>query len=333
MFATEGQDKCMTVPPPTSLSSFTAAISALLAVVTVPCNVLVCLVILKCPPQFKNLRTPFTYFIVNLAMTDVLVGITTEPMSVVYHLMEARALSSTNFVRLLHLLYFLPCTVSVLSIMALTFERFFAIAKPLKYRRNVNHFRVFVVSGMIWILSPAFLSPYFAMGYRTFSFLFANVVILVTLCSLLYAYFKIIKTIQSRKKLRQETLRGFCFANQKATLFEEKLTSTFTCILILFAICYATPCLLIYIMNLCTNCSCEAIHWLRDTSFLCVICNSAINPFLYAWRLPSFRKGLRFMMLGISKKSSLPKNSTLNGAFNNRASSLTFHYEPSRSPH
>ncbi|XP_022781904.1 melanocyte-stimulating hormone receptor-like [Stylophora pistillata] len=314
MVATEGQDKCLAVPPPTSLSLFTAATSALLAVVTVPCNVLVCLVILRSPPQFKNLRTPFTYFILNLAITDVLVGITTEPMSVVYHLMEAREVSSPSFVRLFHLLYFLPCTVSVLSIMALTLERFFAIAKPLRYRRSVNHFRVIKASGMIWILSPGFLSPYFAVGYRTYSFLFANVVILVTLGILLYAYFKIIKTIQSRKKLRQETMRGFCFANQKATLFEEKVTFTFTWILILFAICYATPCLLIYIMNLCTNCSCEAIHWLRDTSFLCVICNSAINPFLYAWRLPSFRKGLRFMMLGISRKSSLAKNSKLDNA-------------------
>ena len=40
------------------------------------------------------------------------------------------------------------------------------------------------------------------------------------------------------------------------------------------------------------------IHWLRDTSFLGVTLNSAINPFLYAWRLPSFRRALRTVIPG-----------------------------------
>ena len=298
MFELEGKDDCAVVPAPTTLSLFTAAVSVLLALVTVPCNILVCLVILRSPPRLKNLRTPFTYFIFNLALTDLLVGAATEPISVVYHLMEARSVSSTSLIRLLQVLYFLPCMVSVLSILALTLERFYAISKPFKYRQSVTNSRVFLASGMIWILSPGFLTPYFVMGYRTFSFVFANVVILITLCTLVYAYFKIIKTIQRRKKIRQESLQGLFIANHRVTLFEEKLTRTFTTILILFTICYVTPCLLIYIMNLCTKCSCDTIHWLRDSTFLAVTCNSAINPFLYAWRLPSFRHALRIMMPG-----------------------------------
>ena len=305
MFELEGKDHCVAVPAPTSLSFFTAVVSVLLALVTVPCNILVCLVILKSPPQLKNLRTPFTYFILNLALTDLLVGIATEPISVVYHLMEARSVSSPSLIRLLQVLYFLTCTVSVLSILALTLERFFAISKPFKYRQSVKPSRVFLVSGMIWILSLGFLTPYFTMGYRAFSLVFANVVILLTLCILIYAYFKIIKTIQNRKKIRQGSPQGLCLANHKATLFEEKLTCAFTSILILFTICYVTPCLLIYIMNICTKCSCDAIHWLRDLTFLAVTCNSAINPFVYAWRLPSFRRALRMMMPGWKCRSSL----------------------------
>ena len=305
MFVLEGDDDCAAVPAPKTLSLFTAAVSVLLALVTVPCNILVCLVILRSPPQLKNLRTPFTYFIFNLALTDLLVGAATEPISVVYHLMEARSVSSPGLIRLLQVLYFLPCTVSVLSILALTLERFYAISKPLKYRQSVKHSRVFLASGMIWILSPGFLTPYFVMGYRAFSLLFANVVILVTLCTLIYAYFKIIKTIERRKRIRQDSLQGLFAANQKAALFEEKLTRTFTSILILFAVCYVTPCLLIYIMNLCTKCPCETIHWLRDSTFLAVISNSAINPFLYAWRLPSFRHALKIMMSGCKSRLTL----------------------------
>lgn len=310
MFEMEGKDDCAAVPASTTLSLFTAAVSGVVALVTVPCNILVCLVILRSPPRLKNLRTPFTYFILNLALTDLLVGAATEPISVVYHLIEARSVSSPSLVRLLQVLYFLTCTVSVLSILALTLERFYAISKPFKYRQSVTNSRVFLASGMIWILSSGFITPYFVMGYRVFSLVFANVVILITLCTVIYAYFKIIKTIQRRKNIRQDSLQGLFIANRQVTLYEEKLTRTFTSILILFAICYVTPCLLIYTMNLCTKCSCDTIHWLRDSTFLAVTCNSAINPFLYAWRLPSFRHALRIMMPGCTCHMTLDRDTT-----------------------
>lgn len=308
MFELEGQDKCEAVTAPTVLPFFTAAVSGLFSVITIPCNVLVCFTIVKSPAQFKSIRTPFTYFILNLAVTDLLVGAITEPTSVVYHIMEAYAVSSPVLIRLLQVLYFLLCTVSVLSILALTVERCFAISKPFDYRRGVKLSRVLMASGIIWLLSPVFVAPYFTMGYRTFSFVFANVVIILIFCTL-YAYFKIIKAIQHRKKFRKESLQGLCRANQKLALFEEKLTSTFISILILFAVCYVTPCLLMYVMNLCIPCSCDVIHWLRDTAFLTVTFNSAINPFLYAWRLPSFRRALKAVMTGSKNNSATTENS------------------------
>ena len=298
MLNLEVRDHCAAVPVPGYLPVFTATVSGLLSLVAVPCNIFVCLTIMKSSPQFKSLRTPFTYFILNLAATDLLIGAATEPVSVVYHFMEACSVTSLKLIKILHVLYFLPCTVSVFSILALTLERCFAISKPLKYRQSVNNSRVLFASGIIWLLSAIFLAPYFYLGYRTFAFFFANSVILLTICVSVTAYLKIIKTIRHRKKFRKESLQGLCIANRKATIFEEKLTNTFTSILILFGVCYVIPCILMYLMNLCTHCSCDSIHWLRDTSFLGVTLNSAINPFLYAWRLPSFRRALRTVIPG-----------------------------------
>ncbi|XP_068725357.1 adenosine receptor A1-like [Montipora capricornis] len=302
MFDHEGESQCASVKAPTSLSLFTAAMSFLFSIVTVPCNILVCFTIMKSSSQFKCLRTPFTHFIFNLAVTDLLVGALTEPVSVAYHITEAFSVSSPQLVRILQVLYFLPCTVSVLSILALTLERCYAISKPFEYRTRVNGYRVFLAAGIIWLLSPVFLAPYFVMGYRAFSFLFANVIILVSVCVLACAYLKIIRTLYQGRKFRKENLQSLSTANQKATLLEDKLTSTFILILILFAVCYITPCLLMYIMNLCapSQCSCHVIHWLRDTSFLAVTLNSAINPLLYAWRLPSFRRALSIVISGLA---------------------------------
>lgn len=295
------EDQCADAKAPTYLSLFTATMSGLFSLVTVPCNILACFTIMKSSSQFKNLRTPFTHFIFNLAMTDLLVGALTEPLSIAYHVTEVSSVSSSPLVKILHAVYFLPCTVSVLSMLALTLERCYAISKPFEYRRRVKGSRVVLAAGIIWLLSPVFLAPYFVMGYRAFSFLFANVIILLTFCIVVYAYLRIIRTIQQGKKFRKESLQSLCTTrNQKATLLQEKQTSTFVLILILFVVCYVTPCLLIYVMYLCKSCSCGVIHWLRDTSFLAVTLNSAINPLVYVWRLPSFRRALFALSFGQS---------------------------------
>lgn len=295
------EDECVVAKAPTYLSLFTATMSGLFSLITVPCNVLACFTIMKSSSRFKSLRTPFTHFIFNLAMTDLLVGVLTEPLSVAYHVMEVHSVSSPRLVKILHAMYFLPCTVSVLSMLALTLERCYAISKPFQYRRRVKGSRVLLAAGIIWLLSPVFLVPYFAMGYRAFSFLFANVIILLTFCIAVYAYLRIIRTIQQGKKFRKESLQSLCTTkDQKVALLQEKQTTTFVLILILFAVCYVTPCLLIYVMYLCRSCSCHIIHWLRDTSFLAVTLNSAINPLVYAWRLPNFRRSLFALTFGQS---------------------------------
>ena len=81
MLKLEVRDHCAAVPVPGYLPVFTATVSGLLSLVAVPCNIFVCLTIVKSPPQFKSLRTPFTYFILNLAATDLLIGAATEPVS------------------------------------------------------------------------------------------------------------------------------------------------------------------------------------------------------------------------------------------------------------
>ena len=47
------------------------------------------------------------------------------------------------------------------------------------------------------------------------------------------------------------------------------------------------------------------IHWLRDLQFLIVLCNFGINPYLYAWRLPQFKRALyKFLHLKARTKFS-----------------------------
>ena len=68
---------------------------------------------------------------------------------------------------------------------------------------------------------------------------------------------------------------------------------------------FTPACVIIYLLNFCTGCSCVLIHWLRDLQFLIVLCNFGINPYLYAWRLPQFKRAFyKFLHLKARTKFS-----------------------------
>ena len=63
---------CSNIGPPKALSYFTASFSVFLIILTIPGIFLVCLAIIKDP--FRNLKTPFNYFLLSLAVIDLVVG-------------------------------------------------------------------------------------------------------------------------------------------------------------------------------------------------------------------------------------------------------------------
>ena len=81
--------ECSNVSAPFELSIASASISALLLVITVPTNLLVCLAILVDPN--RELRTQFNCFTFNLGLADLIVGCVTEPVSIYSHITEAFA--------------------------------------------------------------------------------------------------------------------------------------------------------------------------------------------------------------------------------------------------
>ena len=105
-----GSDLCEDKRAPFELSVTTATISTILCVITVPGNVLICLAIVKDPN--KELRSAFNYLVLNLALADLITGICTEPVFVVFHVRsfkirrnEPRRGRSCSLLHQLHCLY------------------------------------------------------------------------------------------------------------------------------------------------------------------------------------------------------------------------------------
>lgn len=288
-----GDNICGNISAPTSLSYTSASLSILIALTSIAGNLLVILAVLVDPN--KDLRSPFNYFVSNLAFADLIVGCVVAPISVIFHICEGLGVHTIVPIKVLHLTFFITCTASLLSLAALAVDRYLAITSPLEYRTKLSTNRVIIASGTIWIFAIGFSFIYLESGYILYTFVFAHTTIVFTFIVLLFTYLKIFLSFRSQVQ-NWENLAETSEDNQaskRAVKWEKKITKTFLIMLALFMACYAPSCIFVYIMNLCTSCSCVLVHVSRDMQIMFVMANSSMNPFVYGWRLENYRRAFK----------------------------------------
>lgn len=291
-----GEYPCDNTSAPTYLSFSTASCTALTTIVASVGNLLVVLAIFLNPN--KDFRSPFNYLVANLSFADLVVGLIVAPLATVYHILEGVGKLTKQFEDGVHITYFVSCTASLLSLTALAVDRYLAITYPMMYRTKLNPLRALLVSVVVWIVSIALSMIYFAVGYNKFRFIFANTAVAITFVVLIFTNAKIFKYLRCQVS-QWDSLHDSSeenMAKKQAIKWEKKITKTLVIVLLLFLACYLPSCICIYIINFCTNCDCEFIHWVRDTQFVLVMANSGLNPFVYAWRLENFRKAFKSIL-------------------------------------
>ena len=277
---------CEEVWPPFTVSVFTASVSVVLSLITVPGNVLVCVAILKDP--YKELKTSFNYFVLQLAVSDLVVGALTEPVFIVYHIREAMKYPVMENTWIIHLTFFVSYTASLLSLAALTLDRYLTVMSH--YKRLLSTSTIIMISVMIWVISVSLPCLYFLTGFHLFAFIFTNAALFVIISILTFSYIRI------HQRLKAQIARWHWFKQTQIKLdaisMERKLTRAFYTILGIFLVCLLPSFVMIYIINFCAECDCIFIHWLRDLQFLFPLVNCSLNQFLYAWKSRNFRRAI-----------------------------------------
>lgn len=291
---------CGGVRAPVKLSYTTAAITIILCLVTVSGNLLVCLAVFINPN--KDLRNPFNYFVVNLAIADLIAGCVTEPVSVYYHFREALG-GPINVIELksVHIAFFISCTTSVLNLSLLAFERYIAIVSPVKYRLMFSFPRFLSLALLVWLASASLTTVYFFTAFLLYAFIFINIAVGWTMAVFIFTYVKILRKFKQR-------LQDLSTTSGNSTLdrnrYNVQLTKTYIIMLSIFLVCFTPACILIYTMNWCKSCNCLTIHYLRDTTITVVLLSSALNPFLYAFRFGNFRRAILHILRSGIRSSS-----------------------------
>ncbi|KAI8505163.1 PREDICTED: neuropeptide FF receptor 2-like [Branchiostoma belcheri] len=122
-------------------------------------NVLVCVVVAK----NKSMRTVTNYFIVNLAVSDLLVGVVCIPVTLVDNLTIGWMFGAV-MCKLTPIVQGISLAASILTLVAIAVDRYLAVITPTEGK--LTNMRTFVIIVVIWLSGMAMIFPLaFVMHY------------------------------------------------------------------------------------------------------------------------------------------------------------------------
>ncbi|XP_007241109.2 adenosine receptor A1-like [Astyanax mexicanus] len=293
-----------------------------LAVVCCLGNALVIWAVWTC----RALRQPALCFIAALAVADFLVGSVTIPLEGVvgFHF-------NTSFYGCLFMccVFTLVEVASVLLLLAIAVDRYLRVLIPLLYKSTVTQKRSWIVVALCWFTAAvlSFIPMFGWNNQKTLNgttsgnsiikcsfftviptsylvnFIFLSC-FLPPLAIMIGLYSYIFLT--TRRQLRAQ------IANDSTINYhrEHKLASSLALVLVLFIVCWLPLFFMVTIRFYCKNINVTSS--VIDVGVLLSHCNSAINPIVYAFKIPKIKETFIKLWLRLSQKQSKPNDAIKN---------------------
>ncbi|MCI4389696.1 hypothetical protein PGIGA_G00101470 [Pangasianodon gigas] len=259
----------------------------------------------------RKLHTVTNYFLVSLAVADVCVGALAIPCAIMTDLGIPR---HNLYLCLLMLSVLIMLTQSsIFSLLAVAVERYVAIFMPFRYHSTMTPRNALLVILITWVLAfliglvplmgwhktpPGdgfcFFVSVVEMTYMVYFNFFACVLTPLIVMFLIYA--QIFLTVKQQMR-RIAADRGGQANSEGATNIKKEMktaTSLFL-VLFLFTVCWIPLHIINCFLLLCPECYVPLPLLL--TAIILSHANSAVNPFLYAYKMKSFREAFKGIFL------------------------------------
>lgn len=274
--------------------------------VTVVGNLLLLLTIRR--NHRRLFRTPSTFLIANLGVSDLLVGLLVGYLVVVRDTHRYMQQEVPDVLRvLIEVFEGLTLFISGCTIIALSADRYIAVSDPMGYRSRVTKKRVKIFIIMVWISSVLLCSlPLTGLDKSIYSIVYLHTHATVPILLLTAICFKISRAMKLHRR-EMEKLQDSPMNRRREMARERKMSHTVYIILILFYLTLIPAYITIHIgcWYKGFNLYLRSVFRLADFfSTRLLFLNSAIDPYVYAWRIPKYRQG--FMKI-ISFKKHVPK--------------------------
>ena len=299
---------CIRTWSPSYLSLLTTIIVAVFCFIITLGNFMIITAVVIDP--LKKLRTPFNYFVVNLAVADLIIGIVSMPVAIHFHVREyLRKKDDFIFIRnAFSTTLFISLTASLLCLIALSVDRYIAITFAVKYSSNLTWRKCWIGSFTIWLLSLSLPFIIFKTGYIKFLMIYINTagviagIILATVCIHINKFLR--AQTHQMKEITRTTATDTKILEVKRTFQQKRVTRVFLWILVLFLVFYIPEAIIVCMLQFCKTCNCESTQIMKDINVYLLTVNSCMNPYVHALKNKHYRLALVELWTRIRKNLS-----------------------------
>ena len=263
-----------------------AAVNILFSITSSLGNILILIAL----PNVKSLHPPTKLLFQCLAITDLAVGLTSQPLFATVLLIDYNINCSSVTVILCNYLSLFFCGVSLLISTALSVDRLRALLLGLRYRHVVTLKRARIAVACCWLTALVTVLVTFLLRGKTLTRIVIILIILSVIISL-SSYTKIVLKLRQHQTSVQENVhQGMANAGGVPVILEQYKRTVVSIALVQVALvaCYV-PFLIIHVLRELYSIP-NYVFFLLSTTF--VYLNSSLNPFLYCWRIKEVRQAV-----------------------------------------
>jgi len=274
-------------------------------------NGFLCITIYRDP--CRCLRTPSVIFIANLSVADLFMGI----VSFMRAAEQIYLYCGLGDILILNMIQYFIGAVSILvavsTLMAMSYDRYIAVIKPFQYPQKINNKRAKVAIAIIWINALVMcVLPIADVKRENFLLAYCYSHFVIPSFILTAVYVKIYKMVARQRKELKDVRASLTAVNRRKQLEREnRMVITFVLILFIFYCSFLPYFIHVQILFFCSCRSSYAynVYFLVTNEFLSVSC--MVDPFMYALRLPRFKRSLRLCFRWCGNRSIVvPWNGT-----------------------
>ena len=235
--------------------------------------------------RHSRLRTITNYFVVSLSVADILVGIISIPIWISMLLYSS---GGPTIQTVYYVLDLFAGSCSILHLVAISLERYFAVVYPIRHRNtSAKVYYIFLVA--VWVMPAAACGSSAELRNinREANMLFLFFAFFVIpLLVILFTYARIWHTAHSRIQPSQESSRSM--------KRDMRIAVTIALVISFFVIAWLPFFTVQLLLVFCEKCkpriySTELLLFVKFMHYS----NSAVNPIVYAVKIPEFRRAFK----------------------------------------
>ncbi|XP_075067445.1 melanocortin receptor 5 [Mixophyes fleayi] len=259
-----------------------------LGIVSLLENILVITAIIK----NKNLHSPMYFFVCSLAVADMLVSVSNAWETITINLINNKHLVMEDaFVRHIDNVFDSMICISVVasmcSLLAIAVDRYITIFYALRYHNIMTVKRAGTIIACIWTFCTG-CGIIFILYYESTYVIICLITMFFTMLFLMVSLYIHMFLLARTHVKRIAALPGYNSVHQRTSM---KGAITLTILIGIFIVCWAPFFLHLILMISCPQnlyCVCFMSHF--NMYLILIMCNSVIDPLIYAFRSQEMRK-------------------------------------------